>query len=659
VVKNIDNTIDYSKNVRLLYVEDNEDARQATLLMLEEFFDHIIVAINGADGYQKFLENEVDLIITDINMPKLNGLEMASKIKEHNTEIPILVLSAYNESDYFMKSIRLGIEGYLLKPIEMDQFVEMLHKVNEKMILKEELEKNIHFLHQYQEATDHSVVVSKSDPNGVITYVNDEFCKISEYSKEELIGQSHNIIRHPDNPPSLFKELWQTIKDEKSIWKGVIRNRSKSGKSYYVNSTIKPILDPKGNIVEYIALRDDITDIMHPKRQLNDFVNTYEDLIVIFVKIDHYEDIEKNYCREVAYEIEQRFAKILFDKVKKICDFEKIYPLDEGEYVLAIEHEKCDLPISTIIHALENLQKEVARSTIDLGEYVYDISILISLSYVKNALENAKYGMRELLSKREKFIVSNELVYLEQIEAQKNLQTLKMVQRGLEDHRIISYFLPIIDGATHNTIAYESLVRLVDIDGKVLPPAHFLETAKRGQYYPQITQRVLHNSINALLYNDTTDISINLALLDLEHSPTRENITHLLKKHALLSHRIIFEIDEGMRMNDLELCKEFIAEVRQLGAKIAIDNFGNGCMNFRWLLEFAPDIIKIDGSLIIDIYHDDYAKNIVETIVSFAKSQDILTIAEFVESKQNLEILKQIGVDLFQGYYFGEPAPLR
>ena len=129
----------FAKELKVLYVEDNEEARQSTLGLLENFFDHITVAINGEDGLEKFQSDKFDLILSDINMPKMNGIEMITKIRELDKDIAILILSAYNESGYFIETIKQGVEGYLLKPIELKQFVDMIKKAIEKIYLKYEV----------------------------------------------------------------------------------------------------------------------------------------------------------------------------------------------------------------------------------------------------------------------------------------------------------------------------------------------------------------------------------------------------------------------------------------------------------------------------------------------------------------------------------------
>ena len=125
----LEDIIKSTKNIKLLYVEDNQEARETTELILEEFFNEITVAVDGEDGYTKFRDKSFDLIITDINMPKLNGLDMISKIRALDNNISVIVLSAHNEPEFFDNSIQLGIDSYLLKPIDIDSFIDALSKI--------------------------------------------------------------------------------------------------------------------------------------------------------------------------------------------------------------------------------------------------------------------------------------------------------------------------------------------------------------------------------------------------------------------------------------------------------------------------------------------------------------------------------------------------
>ncbi|WP_024954117.1 PAS domain-containing sensor histidine kinase [Sulfurospirillum arcachonense] len=132
-------------------------------------------------------------------------------------------------------------------------------------------------LKKYQEAIEQSNIVSKTDLDGIITFVNDEFCKISGYKREELIGENHNIIRHPDVPKDVFEKLWNTIK-EKKAYISTVKNKAKNGSTFYVNTTVIPMLNEKGTIEEFIAIRYDVTDSIELTEKLKQKEEELENL---------------------------------------------------------------------------------------------------------------------------------------------------------------------------------------------------------------------------------------------------------------------------------------------------------------------------------------------------------------------------------------------
>ena len=163
--------------------------------------------------------------------------------------------------------------------------------------LKYDIAKNIKLLSEYKNAVDRSSIVSKTNTKGMITYVNDKFCAISGYTREELVGQSHNIVRHEDMPRSAFKNMWQTILAKKP-WFGIVKNKKKNGDFYIVEVTINPILDQDGNIEEFIAIRNDITSVV---KLHEDLEHTQEDLIFRMGEIGETRSQETGYhVRRVA-----------------------------------------------------------------------------------------------------------------------------------------------------------------------------------------------------------------------------------------------------------------------------------------------------------------------------------------------------------------------
>jgi PAS domain S-box-containing protein len=643
--------------LKLLYVEDNRDARIKTNLLLKEFFKDITIGVDGEDGLDKFRNNDIDIIITDISMPKLNGLTMATKIKATHPDIPIIILSANNESDYFLKSIQLGIDGYLLKPIELNPLLSTLGKIVDVFKYKYEAKETLNLLLQYQTAVDNTLIVTKTDINGNITYANDKFCEISQYSKEELIGKNHNIVRHPDNPSSIYYELWKTIKDEKKIWQGVIKDITKTKENYYVQSTIVPIMDNHGEVLEYMALRNDITAIMNQKKQLSDFIHFAKEPMVALLKIANFEDIENMYGEDNANLIEESFALQIHNIIPKDYPFKKLFTLSNGEYALVQDKIDCIMEEEEIIQNLLKLQKSISKKLFSTMDLEYEISLLISFAYGQNSLENSRIGLKRVLEKKEDFIIANNFMQEEQRYATKNIATVKMIKNAIEQKKIISFFQPIINNKTKEIEKYESLVRLIDDDNEIISPENFLETSKKGIYYSKITAIVLENSFKLLTSIDKS-VTINLSVLDIEKDSIRNQIFDFLESHRTDAKRIVFELLEEDDIKDFKIIKSFILSVKSFGAKIAIDDFGTGYSNFKRLLDYQPDILKIDGSLIKNIENDKFLFGVVKSILTFAKEEKIKTVAEYVENESIYNILCQLGVDYSQGYYFGKPEDI-
>jgi PAS domain S-box-containing protein len=632
-------------------VEDNKETREKTSTIFKNFFQNIITANNGKEGFEKFQKYPVDLIITDIEMPIFNGIEMIEQIRSIDKDVSILILSAHTEMEYLFKSIQYGVKEFILKPINRKKLITSINKIIQEI---QEKKSTKSLLEQYQDITDKSHIVSKTDTKGIITYVNNEFCKISQYSRKELVGQNHNIVRSPNMSPMVFKQMWKIIKENKT-WQGVIQNQTKDGSLYYVKSTIKPIVNSRGEIEEFIALRTLINDIIHPKQQLFDFIKTMDKSIVILIKIEDFQYFD-GYKKELNENMQQEFAIKIFDLIPNRCEFLKIYLLGDGEFAIA-KKQNDNQEIEKIVKNIKIFQTKINSAKINMGYIDYDLSVIMSFAYGKDALKDAQYGLTKLLKNRGNFIIANGLSKEGQKKSISRIQTFKMLKKAIDSYNIVSYFQPIINNKTKKIEKYESLVRLIDEKGEVLSPYFFLNASKKGKYYTQITSRVLDNSFKALQRTNTS-ISINLSAFDIVTKETREKFFRLLRENKKDTHRVVLELIEEKAIEEFQLIQDFIEEIKEMGVRIAIDDFGSGYSSFDRVLDYKPDILKIDGRLIKNLNHDKLSYSIVESIVSFARKEQLQTIAEFVENEEIYHTLCDLGVDYSQGYHFGKPALL-
>jgi len=238
-------------------------------------------------------------------------------------------------------------------------------------------------LKQYQEAIEKSNIVSKTDVNGIITFVNDEFCKISGYSKEELLGKNHNIVRHPDVPAAAFKRLWKTIK-AKNIYKATVKNRAKDGSTFYVNTTVIPILDTKGAIEEFIAIRYDVTKEVFYRESLE---KKEQELAHLNKELEKRVEEKTKALKELNETLEKRVEEeIAKNEEKQKVMFWQSRFASLGAMIANIAHQWRQ-PLTELSLTLFSLKKAAQNSEYDEVEKLYSESKDI-IKHMSNTIED-------------------------------------------------------------------------------------------------------------------------------------------------------------------------------------------------------------------------------------------------------------------------------
>lgn len=240
------------KDIFLTTQLSNEEKR-----IFYDFFDCIVNVLKWELSMSDCpIENDFLKLLNKNSLNIINLFTLLSSLKAS-------LFRFFYKEELLSFALQRDIEKNFLL-IKNELYIDYEHLLSQKCNIKA---KHSNLLSEYKKAVDLSNIVSKTNPKGLITYANDKFCEISGYKREELIGKAHNLIRHPSMPSSVFKELWDTIKNKKT-WQGLITNLRKDGRSYVVHSTIVPILDIDGDIVEFIAIRNDVTEFENTKEQL-------------------------------------------------------------------------------------------------------------------------------------------------------------------------------------------------------------------------------------------------------------------------------------------------------------------------------------------------------------------------------------------------------
>jgi len=541
--------------------------------------------------------------------------------------------------------------------------------------MSDNLRQNISFLDGYKMAIDKSSIVSKTDLKGIITYANDMFCQISGYTREELIGSSHNIVRHQDVPKEAFRDMWETIQNKK-IWKGVVKNRRKDGSSYIVNATIIPILDNKNEIIEYVAVRHDITELEKSKEELKkqrvDLLTglpnrnqLMEDLhsairpIVFYLNIDDFSGFNDFYGKTISDNTLIRLSTIL-TSLKDEKKF-KLYKLEADQFILLFEEGY--ISKDNLQFFFEELIEDVERkmSSPEFGnKNRINVSITggVATYYSNDDYEKlilyANIARKKAQQEHSKFLIFHHNMRKNEDYAH-NIEWIKRIKEAINEDRVVCYYQPIFKDIDHKPSKYESLVRIIDRDGQAISPFFFLDIARKAKLYPQITQIIINKTLEKFKNLPDIEFSINLTIDDILSEKTVNHIYQRLETYPNPS-RVIFEITESEEVADYQVINKFIKRVKEYNVKIAIDDFGSGYANFEHILNIDADYIKIDGSLIKNIDKDENSYIITEAIINFSKKLGRKTIAEFIHNQEIYKIVKELGADFYQGFYLGAPT---
>jgi len=542
---------------KLLYVEDDDLARKASSELFSNFFNDIDSAKDGQDGLDKFKSASYDLVITDIRMPNMNGIDMFKAIKAINPEVPVLFLSAHNDASYFIEAIKLGASGYLLKPIDLTQFLLQISKTVEEIKLREE-SKN------YQ------------------------------------------------------KKLEQEVKE---------RTLELDKKLHY----------------------DSVTNLLN-RYSFFEKVNSLQNPVVILIDIDRFKIINEFYGDAIGTFVLKEFSKFLLSYVDD-KDFE-LFRLSADEFILLQDNSEANKQeykkfVEELLEAISNMK--ITNNSEDIS---IDVSIGISFEK-KHTLEKAEIALNHAKKYKKSFVF-----YSDEIENRSNVQEAikykAIIKEAIKNDMVVPVFQAIVD-RDEKIQKYETLMRIKNEGSKLISPFFFLDIAIKTKLYKDLSYVIIFSALHKLKETDIV-LSINFTYDDIKNEEFISEVDNFIATNKDVGSRAIFEITETQSIQNYEDVKEFIKRFRNYGVKFAIDDFGSGFSNFEYILEIEPDYLKIDGSLVKNIDKDKKAYILVKAIVQFSHELGIKVIAEYVYNELIFDMLKDIGVDEYQGYYFSVPS---
>lgn len=412
-----------------------------------------------------------------------------------------------------------------------------------------------------------------------------------------------------------------------------------------VNKMLEQKVQDKTKELSNAFYFDSLTKLPNRNKLLEEMES--KEFILVLLNIDDFKEVNDFYGLSAGDEILAGVGSWLAS-----CGYDA-YRLSGDEFAVLFDAK---MDKNWLVGHIDRLHDELHSTFFIHGDEYIQLSATFGVSMEKDdALSKADIALHLAKNNKDAIGIYSKDLQVEE-RYQYNIKMTSIIKNALEDGRVIAFYQPIMDTTKDKIVKYETLIRIVDNNGKILPPSEFLPIAQKGRFYPELTKRVVALACD-MFKNRDEEFSVNISVADILSTDTMEYILNCVDKCGV-GNKIIFEILESEGIENLAEVSHFIKEAKKMGAKIAVDDFGTGYSNFENILKLQVDYLKIDGSLIKNINRHRESRVIVETIVDFAKKLGIAIVAEYVCSEDIYETVKALGIESAQGYFVGKPEPL-
>lgn len=394
---------------------------------------------------------------------------------------------------------------------------------------------------------------------------------------------------------------------------------------------------------------DPVTKLPNRMALLNNLALLNDEAMLIILHVNQLKSLQDLYGYESVEKILKNKAATLKEAIKD--EAASLYNLNMEEFaILVTEKDLFNKYLELLKYYL--LSEEKVDAVLD-NESCTITNFTAGVAYgILNLFHNADVALQEALLLNKKLSIFDKNDFEKEKAQISNVEKLKVYKKALLEDRIIPFFQPIVDVKDNTIHKYEALARIRLEDGTIISPAMFLDSAKVDKTYEYFSRQLIQKVFNIYAKNQE-EFSINLTYQNIVSESMIAYIENRLQKYG--GENITFEIVETDDIKEYKRIEEFIKMIKKYGAKISIDDFGSGYSNFTNLIQFHLDYIKLDGTLIEQLLHDQNVENMIQAIISFAHKADIKVIAEFVSTKALDEKVRELGVDYIQGYLYGEP----
>lgn len=709
------------KQTVVLTIDDEEAIRESFQLYLEDYGFSVVQAENGRVGIDLYEQISPDLVLVDLRMPEVDGLQVLEHIVGSSRETPIIVVSGTGVISDAVEALHLGAWDYLLKPVqdlsvlrhavnralerrnlliqnreyqshlenEVEKRTEQLLKTNAE--LKQVNNKLVESEEKYRSIFESLVdVYFEVDSEGVILELSPSIFPVFGYHRDDLIGKDVGRL-YAD--PEQRGRLVQQITDAGSLSDYEVLLRKADGNevpcsvtasiqafnvdnSWRLTGTIRDISERKlaENRVQHQAYHDALTDL--PNRVL--LRDRLEQALthskrhgrhgaLLFIDIDRFKTINDSLGHNVG---DQLLIQAALRLRKLLREEDTVARIGGDEFVILLADMGNDAQATA--RRAQGVAEKVKRDLSEVfrikdHELYITPSIGISLFPMgkEDADEVLKHGDTAMYQAKEagrntiRFFLPRM-----QSEADERLLMEKDLRNSIARNELLIHYQPQIN-SEGRICGAEGLLRWMHPEHGMIPPSKFIPVAEEtglilpiGEWVLATTCEMLKQWKESKLGEALRHVAVNVSPWQFRQPDFPAQIERILAQTGADPNLLGLELTEGVVIDNLADTVDKMASLKALGVKISIDDFGTGYSSLSYLKRLPLNILKIDKSFVDDVLKDESDASIVETIISMAKHMELDVIAEGVETVGQLEFLRQKGCNKYQGYYYCKPLPV-
>ncbi|MGH8511987.1 MAG: putative bifunctional diguanylate cyclase/phosphodiesterase [Gammaproteobacteria bacterium] len=568
-----------------------------------------------------------------------------------------------------------------------------LARLNDQLLkdiaAREQAEGALRLLHAAIVHTQDVTVIMTAAPNpqdSRIEYVNPAVSRVLGYSPEEAMGQKLSMFFGLEIDPAALEPLGhQLIQGE--AFAGQLCGARKDASALVMDVRINPVPNEKGQITHYVALIRDVTEASRAaiktahqaahdpltelpnRRELERRLTLMVDHTrehgkehaLCYIDLDQFKVVNDTCGHRAGDQLLRQISGILKSRLRAS---DTLARLGGDEFAVLLGECSVDQALRIANEMREAIQdyrfywtNKLFKVGASIGVVPFNEACSDSES-VLSAADSACFAAKEEGRNR---VHLYERENTEITQRHDEMQWIPRLHQALADNRFQLYYQPIAPlGDTFEDMHGEILIRMIDENGKLILPGAFIPAAERYNQMLAIDQWVVRATLSAMSpigWNDSS-VSINLSGQSISNADFLQFVMDELRKHDVPSKQIIFEITETAAISNLNAAISFITTLKGHGCRFSLDDFGSGLSSFANLKTLPIDYLKIDGRFIRDITHDPVAAAMVEAICRIGHVMGLEIIAESVESKTTVEMLRTMGVNYGQGNGIAPPIPL-